>query len=307
MIRMIESRHPLDDPDLRAIRRMELLERWASLDAESTRLSERLAGDRFLLFAPGMADKDEKEVVAYFQEAVRSFFYVGQQGPTETRKYPGAAGVDAETIKRVYAVNRAKAGFISVLDELREWVGHVPEGQSARQAELDRLLRRNGLDRLNYRQVQRHFHVLEETPRLVSFTRVRTTNIRRIDWQTAHDRLARLSDSPSRNIQDQLARLEEVPREEPLAEVVPIESQVRLNLSFGELGSTRKLHIKTNVPIFFPWSPGQHPPEMRSRIASPRKQKRRSDRRIEERPFLPAIRVHRYLDAGTARFEGGGR
>jgi hypothetical protein len=101
-----------------------------------------------------------------------------------------------------------------------------------------------------------------------------------------HEKLARLSES------------------EMLARVRTVVPHLRANLVFedGTGGIQRRL-MQTPLPLLVPLAPPQPLPEFVPIPAEPVGQirLRRSDVRIEDEPFLPSIRIHRYKTAYRSR------
>lgn len=297
----------LDDSDRRALARAEFAESWHRLRATADGVKEYLrALPTSVFYSPHPRHSSPEDAQAHIVASVDSWFYDDEQLPNETRKYHGAVALPKEGLLEMQRLNDAKACFMADWDRLRHWVEGCPEtgvrrkpprtaDRSLRQAELDALLRANGLARINYRQVKRHFHILRPAPRLISFSLSRTKNVRRRSWQEAHDNLARLADtsgSRAGSIAECLSKLGGIPQDEPLVEVIDIDPQVRINVAWSAAGMAGRRNIKTNLPVVYGVDGAT---EIRGEVTEKPPRAPRSGRKINPVPFLPAIRVHRYL------------
>jgi len=216
--------------------------------------------------------------------------YQDERDGRETDICPGILGASGKLIKLVAELNRQRDLFKqAVLASNRD------DKQAAR-----RIMSRNGYPRLHFKQLYRHLPILLKPPRSIRFTWGATRSIRKITHQQAYQRLVRLAGKdPTPGYQQQLALLQEHPRNEPIAIVQDLKPHIKANVCWVEgCGRdkvvSRKL-ISAPLPILIPLDPGEALPEYSAAFPDERKaRKARSDVKIESQAFLPSIRGHRY-------------
>lgn len=281
-------------PDDLAAAKAEFHRRWKDLEYLTWRVA---AGVRSLPAERLWSPPPPHAPGGHLADAVTALHYVQDQAPNESVKYHGVIGADPSLFEAFGALNDLRLRFIEQYDLLRAWVRQSDTGVSARQAELDRLLSANGLSRLHYRQTQRCFRRLSDPPRLITFTEVSTSNVRRVRRQWVMDQLYRKIDTGQPGIFEQIERLQSLD-DEHLAEVIPLPPQLRINAAYGERGETRSLHIKTNLPLVvrLPEGEGLPPIRLHTKPESEGHRKARSRRKIESEPFLPSLHLHRYME-----------
>jgi len=229
------------------------------------------------------------------------FWYQDGQDGRETRSCFGFIAVDDHTLDLAHKVNRLKETFKRDVQSLQkhnkqQWLDL--KGQLARRhPALQSQLHFSGLSRLHLKQTWRTITVTDRTPIRIGFNWYHSgRSIQKLSVQQAYDALARL-DTSSPHIQTQLSAVSKLPSHTPLAKVQNLAPTMRANL-FYEDGKTPSRHaMNISLPILFKShiertlpqhnEPEIDPPQQRQRAV-------RSDRKIEDTPFLPSIRVHRY-------------
>jgi hypothetical protein len=162
-------------------------------------------------------------------------------------------------------------------------------------------MRRMGAARLNLKQAYRHIPVLDRRPIKIGFT-----------WSKHGRVIQRTSVAAARRLLEQrvetsqtrleLQRLAEIREIEVLARVRSVCPHLRANLVFStENGSPavcRRL-MQAPLPILVPLRSGERLPEFVAVSPDPptTPRLRRADIRIEDEPFLPSVRIHRYRDS----------
>ena len=229
-------------------------------------------------------------------QALTDFWYRDGQDGRETTAYFGLVACTPAVINEVKRVNEAKLQFKKAVSDFRNLyptqLSEQKQLLAARQPHLAQHLAHEGLARLHLKQVSRQIPLVEEPLAKVGFNWYNSgRSIQKISKQDALKRLQKFNtDQPHIRIQyDQLATISD---QEPLALVQKQAPIMRANLLFGN-GDRKAMNVA--MPLFFPISggfpahkpPAPEPPERRSRGV-------RSDNVIEEAPFLPSIRVHRY-------------
>lgn len=238
--------------------------------------------------------------------------FFDEQPAAETLVLPGLVGSSSDTLLATNAVNTAKDALkdsVLTLRRLNIDIDRDPALNAALQQELtarpplvNEALRRYGLRRLALKQCYRHIPVLSARPKSLRWTWARTRAITRITVSQAEQMLSQLGDGL--HIQRQLLRLTELPKSEVLAQVQDCAPHLRANVVYETpLGATRAVRqmINAPLPVLFPAEPGEPLPlgweDFKLSVDRNEKpnRKRRNDQRLDPEPFLPAIRVHRYM------------
>ncbi|WP_304526807.1 DNA replication terminus site-binding protein [Halomonas sp. I5-271120] len=239
---------------------------------------------------------------AWAKSALTDFWYSDGQDGRTTRPYIGLVAANHLIIEQVKAVNEAKDAFRKAAAILQEYdktlVSEIKASLPSRHAHLHENLSGAGLARLHLKQTWRHIPYFEPT-----LSRVKMA------WYTSGRSIKRLSvsdaekllmnyDTDSDHIRIQLSKLAGLPSGEMLAQVQTQAPVMRANLFLEEPMDDGRLRKAMNLPLpLFVLSPSgklpdhneppPYPPEKRSRSV-------RSDNRIEDDPYLPSIRAHRY-------------
>ncbi len=231
----------------------------------------------------------------------RALWYENCQDGRETLTCPGIVGASPETLIAAHACNAAKDDFKQAVLALKA-LGRVEANAVMadlhhRQEPVAAAMRRMGAARLNLKQAYRHLPLLEQWPLKIGFTWSKQGRvIQRTSVAAARRLLEQRVETPQ--IRLELQRLTEVPADEMLARVRGVCPHLRANIVFADpqgAGVRRRL-MQVPLPVLIPLRHDQRLPEFvpvaPKPIASPRL--RRADVRIEDEPFLPSIRVHRY-------------
>lgn len=221
----------------------------------------------------------------------------GQEG-RETLTCPGIVGADADTMALARDCNAAKDAFKAAVLALktlpRPQANRLMEDLHQRAEPVAEAMRRMGAARLNLKQAYRHVPLLDRRPDKIGFTwSNQGRTIQRTTVAEARRLLERRAETPEVN--QALAALARVPESEILARVRSVCPHLRANLLFASNGERRL--IQAPLPIMIPLKAGEGLPDFVPVGVEPSGQARlrRSDVRIEDEPFLPIIRVHRYL------------
>jgi hypothetical protein len=227
--------------------------------------------------------------------------YTDELDPGGTERLQGLVGSSEETLSMLGKVNGLKKDLHEFLMCLDCGVIEAPRGRPVHREWTASLLTAMGRARFNRRQATRSFTILDERPMAASYFWGRVRKIIRITRDEARVMMEkRMAESEGKNpsLLYQYECLLNLPENEPLAQVQQLREYPRVNLVFeSPIGPVRK-QVMASSPLFYPALPFEKPPEV---IPLPdpekkRKRLRRSDLAIEIVPYLPAIRVHRYLD-----------
>lgn len=234
----------------------------------------------------------------------RALWYEDSQDGRETLTCPGIVGASPATLDAARTCNIAKDEFKSAvlaLKALNRAETHAAMADLHRRWESVAVaMRRMGAARLNLKQAYRHIPVLERRPIKIGFT-----------WSKQGRVIQRTSVAAARRLLEQrvetsqtrleLQRLAEIREMEMLARVRSVCPHLRANLVFpAEDGSSvvcRRL-MQAPLPILVPLRRGERLPEFVAVSPDPptTPRLRRADIRIEDEPFLPSVRIHRYRD-----------
>jgi hypothetical protein len=171
-----------------------------------------------------------------------------------------------------------------------------------RYAMLNERLAREGLNRLHLKQVYRHIPLVVNRPEKVGFSWYTSgRSIKKITKKEAYDLLCRLN-TDATHIKIQLERLATLKDSEPLARVQNQAPVLRANLVYTD---KKRKSMNVSLPLMFPSEGKRELPEFNVPMSTPptsRSRLVRSDNKLEDEPFLPSIRVHRYTGAATPAF-----
>ena len=231
----------------------------------------------------------------------RALWYEDCKDGRETLTCPGIVGASSETLIAAHACNAAKDEFkqaVLALKELgRTEANAVMADLHHRQEPVAAAMRRMGAARLNLKQAYRHLPLLEQRPLKIGFTWSKQGRvIQRTSVATARRLLEQRVETPQINLE--LQRLAEVPADEILARVRSVCPHLRANIVFADYkgNGVRRRLMQVPLPVLIPLRRDERLPEFvpvaPEPVASPRL--RRADVRIEDEPFLPSVRVHRY-------------
>lgn len=235
----------------------------------------------------------------------RALWYEDSQDGRETLTCPGIVGASAENLAAARSCNAAKDAFKSAVLALKALDRAETRGALAdlhrRWESVAVTMRRMGAARLNLKQAYRHVPLLERRPLKIGFTWSKQGRvIQRTSVATARHLLEQRIATPQ--VQRELQQLATLADEEMLARVRSVCPHLRANIVFpgsepgSEPGAVSRRLMQAPLPILVPLQPGEVLPEFVPVApyppASPRL--RRADVRIEDEPFLPSIRVHRY-------------
>lgn len=287
-----------------AILRVTLLESFEALLAGLDEFCTAVRHDATL---PAWVSRTETELLDNLDmrskaiELYRALWYEDHQDGRETLTCPGLVGASPGTMAAAHACNSAKDSFKAAVLALRSLerteVTAAMADLHRREESVASAMRRMGAARLNLKQAYRHIPLLDQRPLKVGFTWSKQGRvIQRTYVAEARRLLEQRVETPQ--IHQELQRLAKIPGDEILARVRSVCPHLRANIVFPApegSGVLRRL-MQTPLPILIPLQRGQSLPEFvpvaPDLLTNPRL--RRADVRIEDEPFLPVIRIHRY-------------
>lgn len=255
-------------------------------------------GRAYKLIAPNNPLAESLSQTALLQGSFQDYWYRDGQDGRETRSYIGVIMADDTLLASAHALNGAKDRFKASSTQLQkqfpqQW-SDVKAQLNLRHARLRETLYFSGLARLHLKQCWRTLSIIEEPAERVAFNWYTSgRSIQKITVEDAYKQLSQL-DTSSEHIQIQLQAVARLPPATPLAKVQNQAPVIRANLvcQTGDtclrsaMNCALPLIIKGDTLPHIAW-PDNTPPEQRSRA-------KRSDNKLEDTPFLPSIRVHRY-------------
>jgi hypothetical protein len=231
----------------------------------------------------------------------RALWYEDDQDGRETLTCAGIVGAGSETLQAAHQCNAAKDAFKAAVLALKTLERSEATAALAdlhrRQESVAAAMRRMGAARLNLKQAYRHIPLLDQRPLKIGFTWSRQGRvIQRTSVAAARRLLEQRIETPQTLLE--LQRLADIPEEEMLARVRSVCPHLRANIVFADsegLGVRRRL-MQTPLPVLVPLQPGERLPDFVPIAPEPldTPRLRRTDVRIEDEPFLPSVRIHRY-------------
>ena len=233
----------------------------------------------------------------------QDFWYQNGQDGRETRSCFGLISANELQIKQAISINEHKEIFkqqVKLIQKNNKQIWNEFRGQLAkRHDDLRNSLHLSGLTRLHLKQTWRAIPVIERTPSRVGFNWYNSgRSIQKITVEQAQQALLNLDQSGD-HIQSQLSTLSHLASHTPLAKVQNLAPTMRANIFYEDNALPSRQAMNISLPILFKADEkNKLPPHNEPELIAPLTRKRavRSDRRIEDEPFLPSIRVHRYIN-----------
>lgn len=279
----------------------------ASFEALLARLDAFCATVRQDTTLPAWVSRTEPELIDGLDmrfkaiQLYRALWYEDSQDGRETLTCPGIIGAGSDTLAAARACNTAKDDFKGAVLALKT-LGRLEANAAMadlhrRQESVAVAMRRMGAARLNLKQAYRHIPLLEQRPLKIGFTWSKQGRvIQRTSVAVARRLLEQRVETPQ--IQLDLQRLAQIRDDEMLARVRGVCPHLRANIVFAApvgAGVQRRL-MQAPLPILVPLQRGERLPEFVPVAPEPpaNPRLRRADVRIEDDPFLPSVRIHRY-------------
>jgi len=237
---------------------------------------------------------------------IQDFWYQDGQDGRETRSGFGIVALNETQIQQAETINKLKEEFKLSITQLqkehkeawRDLRGQLGRSLNDEFPNIREQLKYSGMSRLHIKQTWRTLPVINRTPNRIGFNWYQSgRSIQKITVQQAQESLLKL-DTTSDHIQTQLHALAQLKRLEPLAKVQMLAPIMRANLFYEDGQSPLRQAMNVSLPVFIKEAEdGALPPHNDPDLTAPstRQRKIRSDRKIEDEPFLPSIRVHRYF------------
>jgi hypothetical protein len=237
---------------------------------------------------------------------IRQCEYLDHQKPRDILVGAGIVAASQETLQALHTLNLAKDHFKAAMLALKaakipttdpQLSAHFEQALGVRPELTTHILAKVGLPRLHLKQCYRRIPILPLRPHKVSWTWANTKAITRITVAQAEQLL--LKHSQDAGILNQLNKLKSLSPNAPLAIVQELAPHLRANIVLPTpTGATTRIMVKGPVPLFYAFEENLSLPHLRpagEKQGKDRNRPIRSDVKLDPEPFLPAIRVHRYL------------
>jgi hypothetical protein len=282
-----------------------LIEHFDALVSQTNHLCTSLRASNPALWLP-LTELEIEQGISALDKACYSFqdfWYQDGQDGRETRSCFGLISATDAQIVMALAINEEKETFKNRIKALQktdkqQWLKLRGQLASSHPS-LRETLRYSGLSRLHIKQTWRHIPVIDRTPIRVGFNWYQSgRSIQKVTVKQAQDALLNL-DTTSDHIQTQLSLLNKLSANTPLAKVQNLAPTMRANVFFDDNTTPSRQAMNVSLPILFKTGEnGKLPTHNHPDLSAPaeRQRKIRSDRVIEDHPFLPSIRVHSYIN-----------
>ncbi len=281
----------------------QLIETFDQIIQLSQQLCQNLSPQQNQHWLPLTAQEEDQGLnpLQKAKNIYQDYWYQDGQDGRETRSCFGLIAVTDQQIQLALNINEYK-------ESLKKQVKHIQSHDKSQWLELKGTLGKrhnklrdslhfSGLTRLHLKQTWRHIPVIERSPTRVGFNWYNSgRSIQKISVEQAFEALSKL-DTSSPHIQTQLSQVSKLASNTPLAKVQNLAPTMRANLFYEDNQFPERQAMNISLPILFKArSDGKLPSHNQPELEAPITRKRaiRSDRTIEDEPFLPSIRVHRY-------------
>ena len=246
-------------------------------------------------------------------QVIQAIDYQNGQGAHHCRVAPGLLGAAPETLAAARAVNHWKQRVRTALAPMakRKIVVQDPETGKAIKRPLDKVaLAALKHPRFHKRQALRELVVIDHPVSRATFFWAKLPKIQTIDKVEAIKRLSeRLERNESPELRLEWNRLQVVSAHERLAVVNEPHIHPKVNLVLHTVDGITRIPKRGVLPVLYPDQPGAAGPDIRVLPDEPPPaghRLKRSDVQIEAEPYLPSLRIHRYLPPYRVRSEEHG-
>ena len=234
-------------------------------------------------------------------QLIQDYWYLDGQDGRVTRSGFGFIALPESTLDKAMLLNKLKDEFkleVKTFQKQKKSDWLSLKGQLAkRHPSLQEQLHFSGLSRLHLKQTWRTLPVIKRSPIRIGFNWYQSgRSITKITVQEAYDALAKINHQ-SQHIQLQLDAVSQLAPNTPLAKVQNLAPTMRANLFYDDGLSPIRQAMNVSLPILIKAREDQSLPQHNTPDITPpenRMRAVRSDRKIEDSPFLPSIRVHKY-------------
>ena len=285
--------------------RITLIEAFDKLLASLEAFSSCLRNDTNRPLWVSLTEQEIADKLSMRQKTItlyQALWYEDGQEGRSTLTCPGLIGASSAVINAAKDLNDAKDAFKDAILQLKALKKSQADAMLAdlhsRNEDVAQTMRRVGMARLNLKQAYRHIPYLDNRPIKVGFTWSKQgRTIQRTTVAEARRLLERRKETPE--IIAELRRLAQIPEQEILARVRSVSPHLRANIVFAKPDQPLERRLmQAPLPILIPLADSERLPDFVPIPPEPVGQVRlkRSDVKIDPEPFLPLIRLHRYLN-----------
>lgn len=235
---------------------------------------------------------------------IRQLMYHDTQDKRKAITCPGFIACSGSTQKLIQTVNTNKNKFKECILELKKTVKianihTIPAAINAkiRHQSTFQVLKKNGLSRLHLKQCYRNIVVLDKKPKKISWTWANTKAINKISISQAQSLLLKKGNDAGILYQQQ--KLLSLPANEHLAIVQTLAPNLRINILFNNSANSRQM-FKGHLPLFYIDNDNEKTMpnfiKPKHKTSTPKERIKRSDNKLSDELFLPAIRAYRYIN-----------
>lgn len=218
----------------------------------------------------------------------------------KTRSYPGIIEADTATIELFCALNECKTNFKVAMQRLKNespkshrlFCEYVKTGiNKTREERFGR-----GFGPLSLNHIYRHFVILQERPRSVSYSWTsRSSSMVIVTKKEAIRALEDLNEAMPHHLEIQRGVLAQLPDTEPLVKVIPTTAGAKANVVYR---NGQPATFKPALPIMIPQGDEAVRMKFLSAHDVQRKSSRlqRTDKKVEDTPIAPSIHLYRYKE-----------
>lgn len=287
---------------------MDALEKFKDLESSLFQLSESIKEERPSVFVPELTDLS----LYRFQPlngpdqiimSLNDLWYRKDEKGVSTRKYKGVVICSQKIIDLSENVNQQKDTFAIAVRKIRDLSNkeltnfkYVIGQYSKTRNELSSM----SMARLNLNHCYRHIHIFTDSPSKIQYSKsTNELSIKKITVKDAEEALSALnSQDEAYHIEDQLNKLRSLKRSIPLAIVRSMAPHFKVNLFYknDDDNDTSYFPItrKPGLPIFVLDTNNNIDIRFEQKNKRKTQIKTRSDKMLEDNPFLKSLSVYRY-------------
>lgn len=291
--------HPITDPHTKL--QIDLQDALEAFDAAMSILKERLRAEfNYPAWAfHCLSSKDARQAIIGI---IGQVDYVDGQKDNESISLSGLIAVSKETYQAAATLNAAKRQLQKAFQAMDNKSVRVQEEYSDAKVTttlVRHTLRKIGRARFHRIQACRQLVIFDKPPKKLGFFWAHTRKVERLSITEAKEKLRAKGEGV--NVDRDLELLKGLPRDEQVAYVLKSPIHERANIAILHKGakSGYKNMVKAcPLPILYVAEPGDplvdHTPLPLEKEPD-EKRKPRSDKKIEDEPYLKSVPIYRYL------------
>ncbi len=241
---------------------------------------------------PASISLDEKNFLndpQYIIQSIKSLSPDPSLKAQETPSFPGAMACNSETIELINQLNKRK-------DLLRaQFEQHKRKSSANPTKHIRDILKKEGYGAINLKQAYRHIYYVNYHPERIAWVKSKSLSNVVLSHKEAETML--LKAGVGKNIEIQLNKLKGLSSSEKIIKQRKIKARLQVNVSHRNCEDKFETQcIHTTLPLFYLFDETKLPPVVCFSKPISNKESRavRSDKKLEEKPFLPSISAYLY-------------